>query len=63
MTTHTSGWSLWKESGVSLETFMVLYAEAKYQTLLTEGSHRHGVIGATAEYVRAGLQQLSGEGH
>lgn len=51
---------MWKESGVSLETFMILYTEVKYQTLLAAGNHTHGLVGTTAEYVRTGLQHLSG---
>lgn len=58
---ETSDWIQWRENGVSLETFSVLYTEAKYRTLVAAGSHSHGVFSTTAQYVRAGIQQLSGE--
>ena len=59
---ETSDRLLWR---ISLDMFYVLYAEARYQTLLqaatAEGEGRGGMLSATAGYVRGGLQKLTGE--
>ena len=54
-------WLQWKQKGISLEDFCVLYAEAKHRSLGLAQAQSRGLLSATAEHVRGGLQRMAGE--
>lgn len=51
----------WKKNAVSLESFTILYAEARHKSLGVTERWGRGLLDAPAGYVRGGLQRLAGE--